>query len=80
MQDYFTFSLQNVGICMKYGYFFAKFPNKNAPNSQTELRQMTEHNCAKLPSKFAPNYRLKFKKIALTLAYIKKKQYLCTRF
>ena len=54
MQDYFTFSLQKVGICMKYGYFFAKFPNKNAPNSQTELRQMTEQNTANSVIKNTP--------------------------
>ena len=54
MQDYFTFSLQNVGICMKYGCFFAKFPNKNAPNSQTELRQMTEQKSANSVIKNAP--------------------------
>ena len=36
-------------------------------------RQTTERNRAKLPSNFAPNYRLKFKKSTETLAYIKKK-------
>lgn len=40
---------------------------------------LSELSCAKRPSDFAPNYRLKFKKNAETLAYIKKKQYLCTR-
>ena len=61
MQDYFTFSLQNVGICMKYGCFFAKFPNKNAPNSQTELRQMTEQKSANSVIKNTPTRRLKLK-------------------
>ena len=35
----------------------AKFPNKDAPSSQTELCQIAEHKCAKLPSEYAPNYR-----------------------
>ena len=36
----------------------AKFPNDFPPSSQTELRQMTEQNSAKLPSEFAPNDRM----------------------
>lgn len=54
MQDYFTFSLQKVGICMKYGCFFAKFPNDFPPSSQTELRQVTEQNTANSVIKNTP--------------------------
>lgn len=49
MQDYFTFSLQNVGICMKYGYFFAKFPNKNAPN--LKYLKVSQQNTSNLRNK-----------------------------
>jgi hypothetical protein len=54
MQDYFTFSLQNVGICMKYGCFFAKFPNDFPPSFQIDLLQMTEQNSANSVIKNAP--------------------------
>ena len=43
-----------------------------------ELSKSSECNCAKRPNEIAPNYRLKFKKSTETLAYIKKKLYLCS--
>ena len=62
MQDSLTFSAPNCGNFYKIWMFFAKFPNKSAPSSQTELRQMTEQNTANSVIKNASN--LKYLKVS----------------